>query len=210
MTSAPPTPPVVATGRFPGWWVVVGCFTVLGVTSGLGFYGLAVYLNAFSKEQGWELSTISFATTLFFIVGGFVGLVIARFIARYDVRYALVGGGVLGGAALAVLGQVTEQWQLFAVYALFAVGFASAGLVPATTVVTRWFHRRRSVALSVASTGLSVGGIVLTPVAKALLDDRGSGGGDTLARARVGDRRGAGRMVHGPPRPGRGGVAPRR
>jgi predicted MFS family arabinose efflux permease len=46
-------------------------------------------------------------------------------------------------------------------------------MVPATTVITRWFHRRRSVALSVASTGLSVGGILLTPAAKWLLDERG-------------------------------------
>ena len=46
-------------------------------------------------------------------------------------------------------------------------------MVPTTTVITRWFHRRRSVALSVASTGLSVGGILLTPAAKWLLDERG-------------------------------------
>jgi len=164
-------------GKFPGWWVVTGCFIVLTTVSGLGFYGLAVYLNAFSNEQGWPLRTISFATTLFFIVGGLVGVWVARLIARVDVRYVIVGSGLIGGASLAVLGQVEEQWQLFAVYTVFAVGFAGAGLVPVTTVVTRWFHTRRSVALSVASTGLSVGGIAITPFAKALLDDRGLAAG---------------------------------
>ena len=39
-------------GRFPGWTVVAGCFIVLTTSSGLGFYGLAVYLNAFSNETG--------------------------------------------------------------------------------------------------------------------------------------------------------------
>ena len=58
-------------------------------------------------------------------------------------------------------------------YAVFAFGFSAAGLIPVTTVVTRWYHTRRSVALSVASTGLSVGGIVLTPVAKWLIDNNG-------------------------------------
>ena len=162
-----------ATGRFPGWWVVTGCFIVLVTTSGLGFYGLAVYLNAFSNEQGWSLSSISFATTVFFIVGGSTGIWVARAIATVDVRWIIMTGGLLGGCALAVLGQVETQLQLFLVYGVFGVGFAMAGLVPATTVVTRWFQARRSVALSVASTGLSVGGIVLTPIAKRLLDDRG-------------------------------------
>ncbi len=101
------------------------------------------------------------------------GLYIARVIARRDVRIPIVAGGVLGGAALAVLGHVEQRWQLYAVYSVFALGFAAAGLVPVTTVVTRWYHVRRSVALSVASTGLSAGGILLTPVAKWLIDEHG-------------------------------------
>ena len=170
-------PASAAGGRFPGWWVVAGCFIVLMVSGGLGFYGLAVYLNSFSKEKEWPLSTISLATTLFFVVGGVLGVWVARWIARYDVRIVIVAGGVVGGAALAVLGQVEQQWQLFVVYGVFAFGFAAAGLVPTTTVVTRWFHTRRSVALSIASTGLSVGGIVFTPFAKYLLDSRGLAAG---------------------------------
>lgn len=163
----------MGTERFPGGRVVAGCFIVLTTSSGLSFYGLAVYLNAFSRERGWSLASISFATTVFFVVGGFAGLAIARLIAKRDVRIVIVGGGVLGGVALAVLGQVEQRWQLYAVYTVFAAGFSGCGLVPVTTVVTRWYHRRRSMALSVASTGLSVGGILITPVAKLLIDRRG-------------------------------------
>jgi MFS family permease len=84
-----------------------------------------------------------------------------------------VGGGIVAGVSLAVLGQVQEQWQLYVVYTVFAIGWAASGLVPVTTVVTRWFHTKRSVALSVASTGLSAGGILITPAAKWLLDRQG-------------------------------------
>ncbi|MEX2628222.1 MAG: MFS transporter [Ilumatobacteraceae bacterium] len=159
--------------RFPGWRVVTGAFIVLMTASGLAFYGLAVYLNAFSRERDWEVASVSFATTVFFFVSGAFGLVVARLIARYDLRYVVVGGGIAGGASLAVLGQVQHQWQLYIVYSVFAIGFAAAGLVPMTTVVTRWFHRRRGVALSVASTGLSAGGVFVTPLAKWLIDEQG-------------------------------------
>lgn len=177
MTAQDVEQPTGEHGTFPGWWVVAGCFVVLTVTSGLGFYGLAVYLNAFSKEQGWPLGVISLATTVFFVVAGFVGVWVARLIAIHDVRIVIVVGGVVGGGALAMLGQVQEQWQLFVVYAVFAAGWSAAGLVPVTTVVTRWFHTRRSVALSVASTGLSAGGILITPLAKRLLDQQGLAAG---------------------------------
>ncbi len=171
--TGPTSSPTRSAKQFPGWWVVAGCFVVLTVNSGLAFYGLAVYLNAFSNEKGWPLGTISFGITIFFIVGGAAGMWAARLIARYDVRIVLVGGAVIAGGALALLGQVRTQWQMFAVYAIFALGYAGAGLVPATTVVTRWFHARRAVALSVASTGLSVGGIVITPFVKRFIDDDG-------------------------------------
>jgi hypothetical protein len=97
------------TGRFPGWRVVAGCFIVLTVSSGLGFYGFAVYLNAFSNEQGWPLGQISLATTVFFVVGGFVGVLAARAIADTDVRWVISGGAVVGGGALALLGQALRQ-----------------------------------------------------------------------------------------------------
>lgn len=146
---------------------------MLSTSAGLGFYGLAVYLNAFSRERGWEVASVSLATTVFFLVSGAVGVIVARLIVVHDVRRVIVGGGVLGSLSLVMLGRVQQQWQLYLVYAVFAVGFAAAGLVPVTTVVTRWFHVRRSVALSVASTGLSAGGVLLTPAAKWLLDERG-------------------------------------
>ena len=73
--------------KFPGWSVVTGCFLVLTTISGLGFYGLAVYLNAFSNEKGWSLSSISLATTVFFVVGGGVGVLVARLIARISTSW---------------------------------------------------------------------------------------------------------------------------
>ena len=166
----PKQPPVDA--RFPGPRVVAGGFAILTTNAGLGFYGLAVYLNAFSKERGWEVASLSFGTTVFFVVAGIMGLYVARLIARYDIRLVLVAGGVIGAVALLLLGQVNSPWQLFAVYALYGVGFAAAGLVPVTTVVTRWYHRRRAMAISVASTGLSFGGVAITPAMKWFVDRR--------------------------------------
>lgn len=159
--------------KFPGWRVVTGCFIVLTTVSGLGFYGLAVYLNALSKERGWDVASISLATTWFFFVSGIVGVWAARLIVRHDIRLVVSAGALLGGVSLAALGQVRQPWQLFVVYGCFAAGWALAGLVPMTTVVTRWFHAKRSIALSVASTGLSAGGILITPAAKWMLDRQG-------------------------------------
>jgi len=155
---------------FPGWWVVSGCFLMLFTGSSLGFYGMGVYLNAFSKEQGWNVSSLSIATTFFFLIGGLWNVVVARLIAKHDVRLIAYGGAGVGAVSLLMLGHVTQKWQLFVVYAVFAVAWSSSGLTLATTVVTRWFHAKRASAIAAASSGLSVGGVLLTPIVKSLID----------------------------------------
>lgn len=163
----------VRKDKYPGWWVVFACFVLMTMQAGVGFYGLAVFLNAFSKERNWAVSSISLATTVFFFVGAISGLWIAKLIARRDVRVVVLSGALVSAACLVVLGRVTERWQLYVVYAVYAVGWVAVGQGPATTVVTRWFHERRTAALAIASTGMSVGGIAVTPVVKAIVDQLG-------------------------------------
>ncbi len=155
---------------FDGWIVVGAVSIVLLVAGGLGFYGLSVYLKELKDARGFSVGWISGATSLFFLVGGVVGLAVGRVIERRDVRIVIAFGGVLAGVALALLGQVRTLWQLYLVDTLLAIGNTCCFLVPGTTVVTRWFHRRRSVALSIASTGISVGGLIFTPLASTLID----------------------------------------
>ena len=158
---------------FRGWSVVTGVFVMLLVTAGLGFYGLPVYLRALVVEQGFSVGAVSGATAVFFLVSGVVGLPVAAWIGKHDPRPLVAAGAVASGASLVLLGRVTEVWQVYVAYAVFGAGFAASSLVPGTTLVTRWFARRRSVALSVASTGLSAGGVVITPVVATVIDREG-------------------------------------
>jgi MFS family permease len=152
-----------------GWYVVAALFVVLTITSGLAFYNMSVYMSALVATHGFPVSAVSAAIAVFFIASGFGGLAAGHLLTRVDPRWTIVAGGVLGALSLWLLGGVTALWQLYLVYVLFGLGHACCALVPATTLVTRWFTEKRSIALSVASTGLSLGGILLTPASAALI-----------------------------------------
>ncbi len=159
-------------------------FITLLISSGLGFYNASVILEAAKDELGASVTAVSGATTVFFAVGGIAGFVASPFIDRIDVRWFYLIGGIVGAGALASLHWVDSTIELYIFFAVFGVGFSLAGLVPGTTVVARWFHLRRSVALSIATTGLSVGGIAVTPLAARLIDGRSlAGAGPWMALA---------------------------
>lgn len=162
------------TERSRGWLLVTGLFLVMTVSSGLGFYSLAVYMNALAAEKGFTVSAISGAVALVFVMSGFAGLVVGRLLERFDPRWVITGGASLGGIALALVGVVDELWQLYFVYAVYGIGMSGVSMIPGTVLITRRFSStRRSVAMSLATQGLSAGGVVLTPLAAVLIGRSG-------------------------------------
>ncbi len=184
-----PTPPLRKGGLrlgevFYGWIMVGAIFFTLSITSGLGFYNASVILRAAVDELDTTVSAVSGATALFFGISGLTGFVLARVMDRVDIRWFYVAGGISGSVALLGLRWVDSVPKLYLFFGLFGISFAAGGLVPGTTLIARWFSRRRSVALSIASSGLSFGGIALTPFAARLIENRSlSGAGPWMALA---------------------------
>ena len=157
-----------------GWWVVIGMFGVLTVSSGFGFYNLSVYLNVLVRDTGFPVSAVSFAITLFFLIGGLGGIAIARLMNTVSIRRLMIGGAFLGGCSLAMASQVDSLGEIYFWFTLFGLGNCAVSIVVSTTLITRWFPGpNRSIALSITSTGLSFGGIVITPLSAWVIDQYG-------------------------------------
>jgi MFS family permease len=149
---------------FYGWYVVAAALVITTTTSGLAFYNLSILLAAFVAERGFPVALASSATATFFIAGGIGGMIAGRLVDRLDARIVIASGACIGATALATVGLLREVWQLFAFHVLFGLAHGATGLVPVTTVIARWFNVRRSLAFSIGSTGLSLGGILVAPV----------------------------------------------
>lgn len=158
---------------FRGWRVVAGVFCLMAIASGLGFYNASVYLEVVVAERGMPIAAASGASATFFVSFGLAGLPISRWIAERDPRPVILAGAVLGGIALLGLGAAWRVWQLFVVFAVLGISFAGISFVPGTVLVNRWFERRRALALTLATTGLSIGGIAITPASAGAIERAG-------------------------------------
>jgi len=146
---------------------------MLTFATGLSFYNHAVILNALAQQPAFSVQSASFAVSLFFLSGGVAGLWVAKWVNDYDPRYCISFGALICATSLASLALVSTVWQLYLLYLVFGVGFSASNLIPATTLVTRWFHKKRAMALSIASTGLSLGGVLVTPICALLVESLG-------------------------------------
>lgn len=181
-TPSPPPPPTpralpaihrLAPRAFYGWFIVAGTFALSFVAVGIGFYGQTVFLDALIREKGWSKESVSAASTFYFVVSGLAGIAVGRVVDRRGHFGPLLLGSVVMAGGLLALGSVDTPAMLFPVYTAIAIGFAMTAGVPLNAVMARWFVRRRAFAMSLSQTGVSLGGIVLTPFATLMIAERG-------------------------------------
>lgn len=149
---------------FYGWYIALGCAAMMMVAGGVGYYGLAVFLEPLQEEHGWSNSQVSGATSMFFLIGGVIGAVIGPYVDRYGPRMFQIVGVIATGVLAMFIGGISELWQLYVLYALIATGNGLASAVSINAIMSRWWVRRRAKAMSISATGISLGGVILTPL----------------------------------------------
>jgi MFS family permease len=162
--------------RYDGWRVVAVCFLVATFGWGLGFYGQSVYLAELHRIHGWPTSLISSATTFFYLFGALVVAFVSEAIRGLGPRNCMIAGVCVMAGATALLGQITSPWQLYAVSALLALGWAGTSLGMITTTIGLWFDKKRGMAISLALNGASCGGVVGVPLLVAAIGHFGFSG----------------------------------
>lgn len=157
-----PTPPDTELRR--GWPAVFACFCVAIFAWGFGFYGQAVFLEELHRMHGWPTSTIGAATTVFYLCGAVFILFIHQMLDRTGPRVLLIGGVLLLGLGAAGFCNAARPWQLFAAGLVMAAGWAAASGPAISTILARWFDRKRGFAISLALNGASVSGFTVAPL----------------------------------------------
>ena len=161
--------------RYWGWRVVVLCFTVAVFSWAFAFYGQSLYLVELQRLHGWSSFDLSMASTLSYLAGAGLVIFVGEVLIKIGPRRFLLGGVVCLGLAVGLLGQVHLPWQLYSAYLLLAVGWSALNVVAISALIARWFDHNRSMAISMALNGASVGGVVGAPALIAAIGHLGFG-----------------------------------
>jgi MFS family permease len=177
MDAPEPQPVIDETSiRDDGWRIVAVCFLVATFGWAFGFYGQSVYLAELHRIHGWPTSLISTATTFFYLFGALLVAFVSEAIRAFGPRNCLLAGVFAMASAAALIGQVTAPWQLYAVNALLAFGWAGTSLGIITNTLGLWFDNKRGMAISLALNGASFGGIAGVPLMAAAIGSFGFSG----------------------------------
>ncbi|MFC1870506.1 MFS transporter [Chloroflexota bacterium] len=160
------------SGRlFYGWIIVAASFLVITIAYGAVFT-FGVFLTPLREYFGATTAVISGAYSLAMISYSSFGILTGWVVDKYGPKLTTLLGGLLTGLALLAGSQVNAIWQLYVSYALLGAGM-SAGYTPLMPTISRWFTKRRGLAMGIISSGVGVGPLIMAPLASYLIATNG-------------------------------------
>lgn len=158
-------------GAYP--WVLVATLFLLVFLFWGGYSSFGVFLGPLSKEFGWSRGLVSTALTINLMVGGVLGLGIGTLTDRYGPRALMTGAALALVLGFLLMSWTSHLWQLYlSIGFLAGLGISCAYIVP-TATISRWFHKRRGLALGIVLTGIGTAYMVAPPFTASLIESQG-------------------------------------
>ena len=152
-----------ASARFYGWYVIGALFfsTALGIGLRQAF---GIFVDTWEREFSTTVGVISIAASIGWFANGASQVLMGSLIDRFGGRVVVTGSAVVFGVSAALMAAANNVLVLAVVYGA-GMSLASGGVAggPPGAIAARWFRRQRGTAISVLTSGGSIGGLVLIP-----------------------------------------------
>lgn len=179
-SSRPPTPADARTaydasdssgprgGRQPhlyyGWVLVLTLGATETVSWGIVYYAFAVFLPVLERELGWSRGAMSGAFALATVLSGLTAAPVGRWLDRHGARLLMTAGSCAATLLVLAWSRVETLGQFYLLWALLGVCMATVLYEPAFAVVTAWFERQRTRALTVVTLMAGFASTIFMPI----------------------------------------------
>ncbi|MFC1953161.1 MFS transporter [Chloroflexota bacterium] len=154
-------------------WIVVILGSLILMANSLAIYGFGVFLKPLTTEFGWERGAISGAFSVGMLVHGFLSIATGRLSDHYGTRLLATIAGLSLSTAFFAMSRINSLWQVYLVWGLFVGLTISCSVVPITSAITRWFTKRRGIAIAISGAGFSLGAMVTPLIVQWLISGYG-------------------------------------
>jgi MFS family permease len=158
---------------FRGWFVVAACFVSMLISGGIGWFAFPVFIPPLKEEFGWTDLELGVAVGIWAAVGALFSPAAGRLVDRFGSRWLMLVGAAGGGLVTLAFGEIRTLGQLYGVIFFAAIFTAAGTYVAVTSTISRWFVRRRGLAMSIGMAGMGLGGFLIPNLSSFLIQTVG-------------------------------------
>ena len=125
----------------------------------------SVFLLPLSDTFNWERGSVASIYSVYMVSVGLGSLLAGVTFDRFGARFNYLTGSLILAASYLTAGMLNQLWQFYLIIGVGGgIGASMIGLVPTQSLVSRWFHKRLSTALSVGYASQGLGILTLVPL----------------------------------------------
>ena len=159
----------VGSGIYYGWLIVAASFFISLLTVG-GRNGFGVFVIPMSEEFEWDRGTISLAASIGFLLNGLSQPFIGRLYDRVGGRRLILVSLVVIGVSNLLLAATNHIIFLIIVFGvIMAIAMSGGSLNTAVSIISKWFEKKRAMAVAIIAAGAPMGGLILVPLSSYLI-----------------------------------------
>jgi MFS family permease len=132
-------------------------------------FTFGVFLTPMLTEFGWGRAALSGAWSMALLFSGFLGILAGRLSDRFGPRGVVLVCSLFFGLGFVLMSQVHAIWQLYLFHGVVIAIGTSAGIAPLQSTVVRWFVKRRGLMVAIFLMGLTLGNMIMPPIANWLI-----------------------------------------
>jgi len=157
---------------FYGYVVVLATFGIMVMAGGI-WVSFGVFFEPMLTEFGWTRAAPSGAVSLRIFISTLLGIAGGRLTDKFGPRPVATVCGLFLGLGFFLMSRISTIWQLYLVFGVIT-GVGMGGLwVPMISTVSRWFVKRRGMMTGIVLSGMSLGMIIMPPLATWLITTYG-------------------------------------
>ena len=153
---------------FYGWYIVAGGFLLSAMLGGLMFHAFGQYVVVLGEEFGWSRTSLSIAFSIQMVESGLLGPAQGWALDRFGPRRIMLIGITIFGLGFMLLSQINTLTEFYIAFVVIALGLSAGAGMGVAVAIVNWFRRRRALAVSIATAGFAVGGLLQPGVAWSL------------------------------------------
>ena len=153
------------TKPFYGWKLLCVFWIIIVFNFTFPTFGTSVVNTYMAKAMHLNRKELGLAFTVFSLMAGWPGPLVAMSIRRLGIRPTLVAGTLLSsiGAFLMATEVNTVPEAIIVFGIVVGAGVALAGTIGPQVGIARWFHKKRGRAMSLVLTASGIGGFIAVP-----------------------------------------------
>jgi MFS family permease len=150
---------------FYGWWLVVISLLVQSVGFGSSLYVYSVVATPLGEAYPGGRALVMMGATGVVLCAALLSPRVGALLDRFPIKWIMIVGSIIMGLGFIWIGLSRHIWHVIVAYALFvSVGLATLSPLTCSTLLARWFSKKRGLALGIASLGTQFGGLIFPPL----------------------------------------------